>query len=133
MLGRYEENAYLWRMMQVVGHPDTTIMELDGYNHGQMAQPAHPLLLRFINASSKPSSACARPHKRWKLGKQREKMNNEKQKKVRKPKTRMNNRRRLGHRCRLGLIGPRAWLGNQALILRPFWFAPAAIKITLSL
>ena len=48
MLGRYEENAYLWRMMQVVGHPDTTIMELDGYNHGQMAQPAHPLLLRFI-------------------------------------------------------------------------------------
>ena len=48
MLGRYEENAYLWRMMQVIGHPDTTIMELDGYNHGQMAQPAHPLLLRFI-------------------------------------------------------------------------------------
>jgi len=48
MLGRYEENAYLWRMMQVVGHSDTTIMELDGYNHGQMGQPAHPLLLRFI-------------------------------------------------------------------------------------
>jgi len=48
LLGRYEENAYLWRMMQVVGHPDTTIMELDGYNHGQMAQSAHPLLLRFI-------------------------------------------------------------------------------------
>ena len=52
MLGRYEENAYLWRMMQVVGHPDTTIMELDGYNHGQMAQPAHPLLLRFIQPVS---------------------------------------------------------------------------------
>ena len=49
LLGRYEENAYLWRMMQVVGHPDTTIMELDGYNHGQMAQSAHPLLLRFIH------------------------------------------------------------------------------------
>ena len=48
MLGRYEENAYLWRMMQVVEHPDTRIMELDGYNHGQMAKPAHPLLLRFI-------------------------------------------------------------------------------------
>ncbi|MBT7539253.1 MAG: alpha/beta hydrolase, partial [Gammaproteobacteria bacterium] len=48
MLGRYEENAYMWRMMQVVGHPDTTIFELDGYNHGQMAGPAHPLLLRFI-------------------------------------------------------------------------------------
>jgi len=48
MLGRYEENAYLWRMMQVVEHPDTMLMELDGYNHGQMAKPAHPLLLRFI-------------------------------------------------------------------------------------
>lgn len=48
LLGRYEENAYLWRMMQVVGHPDTTLMELDGYNHGQMADPAHPLLLRFV-------------------------------------------------------------------------------------
>lgn len=49
MLGRYEENAYMWRMMQVVGHPDATLLELDGYNHGQMADPAHPLLLRFVN------------------------------------------------------------------------------------
>lgn len=48
ILGRYEENAYLWRMMQVVGHPDTELFELDGFNHGQMAEPAHPLLLRFI-------------------------------------------------------------------------------------
>ncbi len=48
LLGRYEENAYLWRMMQVVGHPLTEIKELQGYNHGQMAEPAHPLLLRFI-------------------------------------------------------------------------------------
>jgi len=48
MLGRYEENAYLWRMMQVVDHPDTELFELDGFNHGQMAVPAHPLLLRFV-------------------------------------------------------------------------------------
>ena len=48
MLGRYEENAYLWRMMQVVGHPHTELLELGGYNHGQMAGPAHPLLIRFI-------------------------------------------------------------------------------------
>ncbi len=48
MLGRYEENAYLWRMMQLVEHPDTTLYELDGYNHGQMPEGAHPLLLRFI-------------------------------------------------------------------------------------
>ena len=48
MLGRYEENAYFWRMLQVVEHPDTVLHELDGYNHGQMADPAHPLLLRFV-------------------------------------------------------------------------------------
>jgi len=48
MLGRYEENAYFWRMLQVVGHPDVTLYEMDGYNHGGMAEPAHPLLLRFV-------------------------------------------------------------------------------------
>ena len=48
LLGRYEENAYMWRMMQLVEHPATEIYELDGYDHGQMAGPAHPLLLRFI-------------------------------------------------------------------------------------
>ncbi len=48
MLGRYEENAYFWRMMQEVGHPSTELYELEGFNHGQMAEPAHPLLLRFI-------------------------------------------------------------------------------------
>ena len=53
MLGRYEENAYLWRMMQVVQHPNTKIYELDGFNHGQMAEPAYPLLLRFIKEISK--------------------------------------------------------------------------------
>lgn len=48
MLGRYEENAYLWRMMLVAGHTRSEIKELQGYDHGQMAQPAHPLLLRFV-------------------------------------------------------------------------------------
>lgn len=56
MLGRYEETAYLWRMMQVVGHPETELYELDGYNHGQMAEPAHPLLLRFIKKHSQKAS-----------------------------------------------------------------------------
>lgn len=44
MLGRYEENAYLMRMMKVVGHPDTRIYEMDGYGHN-MLTPAFPLLL----------------------------------------------------------------------------------------
>jgi acetyl esterase/lipase len=53
MLGRYEENAYLWRMMKEVGHENTELFELEGYNHGGMAQPAHPLLLKFVKEHSK--------------------------------------------------------------------------------
>jgi acetyl esterase/lipase len=53
LLGRYEENAYLWRMMQVVGHPSTELLELQGFDHGQMAAPAHDLLLRFVKKISK--------------------------------------------------------------------------------
>ncbi len=53
LLGRYEENAYLWRMMQVAGHTQTELCELDGFNHGQMAEPAHPLLLRFVAAHAR--------------------------------------------------------------------------------
>ena len=52
LLGRYEENAYFWRLMQLVGHPDTHLNELGGFNHGQMAEPAFPLLLRFIQTHS---------------------------------------------------------------------------------
>jgi acetyl esterase/lipase len=48
LLGRYEENAYLWRMMKEVGHSNTELLELDGFDHGQMAEPAHALLTRFI-------------------------------------------------------------------------------------
>jgi acetyl esterase/lipase len=48
MLGRYEENAYFWRMMQVAGHPRTRLVELKGFNHGAMAEPAYPLLLKFV-------------------------------------------------------------------------------------
>lgn len=59
MLGRYEENAYLWRMMQVVGHPQTTLYELDGFNHGQMAEPAFPLLVRFVRQHATQSDATA--------------------------------------------------------------------------
>ena len=46
--GRYEENAYLWRMMKVVGRADTGLYELQGFDHGQMAEPAFPLLLQFM-------------------------------------------------------------------------------------
>ena len=45
MLGRYEENAYMMRMMKVAGHKDTAIRELKGCDHGGMVAPAFPLLL----------------------------------------------------------------------------------------
>jgi acetyl esterase/lipase len=45
MLGRYEENAYLMRMMKVAGHTKTKLYEMDGYDHG-MTQPAFPLLIK---------------------------------------------------------------------------------------
>lgn len=47
MLGRYEENAYLMRMMKIAGHKETRIFELDGYGHN-MTEPAFPLLLQEI-------------------------------------------------------------------------------------
>ncbi|MEM7314177.1 MAG: alpha/beta hydrolase, partial [Planctomycetota bacterium] len=58
MLGRYEENAYFWRMLKVVGHPDAELHELQGFNHGQMAVPAHPLLIRFVQKHAKQMEAA---------------------------------------------------------------------------
>jgi acetyl esterase/lipase len=48
MLGRYEENAYMWRMMKVAGHKQTKLYELDSFNHGGMASPALEVLLHEI-------------------------------------------------------------------------------------
>ncbi|MDX6181948.1 alpha/beta hydrolase [Flavobacterium sp. Fl-77] len=48
MLGRYEENAYLARMMKIAGHKKTKLFELDGYGHG-MTEPGFPLLVNEVN------------------------------------------------------------------------------------
>lgn len=48
MLGRYEENAYLMRMMKIAGHKDTKLYELDGFGHN-MTAPAFPLLLNEVH------------------------------------------------------------------------------------
>ena len=45
MLGRYEENAYLMRMMKLNGHKQTTLYELDGFGHSAMMQPGLYLLV----------------------------------------------------------------------------------------
>ena len=54
MLGRYEENAYFWRMMKVAKHNSSKLYELQGFNHGGMAEPAFRILLRHISSQSKP-------------------------------------------------------------------------------
>ncbi len=48
LLGRYEENAYLLRMMKLAGHTRTTLYELEGFDHGNMPEPAFPLLLKKV-------------------------------------------------------------------------------------
>jgi len=48
MLGRYEENAYMYRMLKVVGHRDVRLLELDGYGHAP-SEPFFPLLLKEMN------------------------------------------------------------------------------------
>ena len=53
MLGRYEENAYFWRMLKVAGHPDAQLLELGGFDHGGMAIPAFGLLSKFVYKQSR--------------------------------------------------------------------------------
>lgn len=62
MLGRYEENAYLMRMMKLKGHKQTRLFELDGYNHG-MTEPAFPLLLNEVNRIVKEKNKDKTPQK----------------------------------------------------------------------
>jgi acetyl esterase/lipase len=52
LLGRYEETAYLARMMKVAGHKKTTLHELGGFDHGGMAAPGFSLLLGQVETLS---------------------------------------------------------------------------------
>ena len=64
LLGRYEENAYFWRMLKVAGHTDTTLVELPGTDHGTMVKPALPILLDFVRRVTtvpRKSSSARRP------------------------------------------------------------------------
>ena len=44
LFGRYEENAYLARMMKLVGHESTYLYEFDGHGHGGMMEPGYHIL-----------------------------------------------------------------------------------------
>ena len=52
MNGRYEEQAYFWRMMKLNGNENVFLYEFDGYNHSQMPFPAHNVVKRYIKAIS---------------------------------------------------------------------------------
>lgn len=53
LFGRFEENAYLLRMMKLAGHTNTRLLQLQGYDHGGMVEPAFPLLLKEVKERSK--------------------------------------------------------------------------------
>jgi gluconolactonase len=58
LFGRYEEQAYFWRMLKLVGHKDVTLYEMQGYDHGDMPQPAYKILkdhIRRITAMMTPA------------------------------------------------------------------------------
>ena len=48
LYGRYEEQAYFWRIMKLNGNENVYLYEFDGYDHGSMPYPAHNVVKRFI-------------------------------------------------------------------------------------
>jgi acetyl esterase/lipase len=48
LLGRYEENAYFFRMMKVIENPRVKLFELQGVDHGEMLRPGIFLLMKEI-------------------------------------------------------------------------------------
>ena len=60
MNGRYEEQAYFWRMMKLVGNEKVFLYEFDGYDHGGMPAPAHDVVKRYIRSICKDGSLPVR-------------------------------------------------------------------------
>lgn len=48
LFGRYEEQAYFWRMLRLNGNDQTELFEIKEYDHGGMAEPAHGILKEWI-------------------------------------------------------------------------------------
>ena len=61
LLGRYEENAYLLRMLKLTGHKRNRLFELQGYDHGGMAEPAFPILVKEIRSLTKEILGQGKP------------------------------------------------------------------------
>ncbi|EAQ81213.1 alpha/beta hydrolase [Blastopirellula marina] len=52
MLGRYEENAYLWRMMKGLGNKQVELYEMGGFDHGGTVDPGCQLVVKFVKKYS---------------------------------------------------------------------------------
>ena len=48
LYGRYEEQAYFWRMMQLHQNDQCLLYEMDGYDHGNMPEAGHKIMVRHI-------------------------------------------------------------------------------------
>lgn len=46
LLGRYEENAYFFRMMKVIENNNVKLFELEGLDHGEMMKPGISILMK---------------------------------------------------------------------------------------
>ena len=49
VIGRYEDKAYMWRMINLVDRPDTQRYEIAPHGHGAMGNPAYHILIQSIN------------------------------------------------------------------------------------
>lgn len=48
LYGRYEEQAYFWRMLKLVGHKECYLYEMQGYDHVWMPRPAFHVMKNHI-------------------------------------------------------------------------------------
>lgn len=53
LFGRYEENAYLARMLKLVNHPSVKLLEENGFDHVSMAKPGFFILLKEVQDLTK--------------------------------------------------------------------------------
>lgn len=61
LFGRYEENAYMFRMMKLVGHKETYLYEIDGHGHGAMIEPSYHILHYHIDQILHPDNPTIKP------------------------------------------------------------------------
>lgn len=48
MNGRYEEQAYFWRMLKLSGMKDARLYEIQGFDHGAMCNPGFHIVKQYV-------------------------------------------------------------------------------------